>query len=132
MFFSASSLEARCGLVKVQIWKSQQAKAKELTDAAAQYLQRFESQLPQDSASWDIVPDYHLQLSNFYHLFGEESQCRHHESQQLLILERAAKSALYPPAGQVRIVNSLIERADIFSERGNHDSAVQQREMGQQ
>ncbi len=127
--YSASSLEARCGQIKVEIWKSQQAKAKELTDAAAQYLEKFKKQLPEDSASWDIVPDYHLQLSNFYHLFEDQTQCSHHEAQQLLVLKRVAKNALYPPAGQVRIVNSLIERSDIFSGRDNHDAAVQQLEM---
>ncbi len=126
---SRSSLEARCGLIKVQIWKNQQAKAKELTDAAAQYLEKFKSQLTEDSASWDIVPDYHLQFSNFYHSFGDHSQCRHHESQQLLVLERVAKNALYPPAGQVRMVHSLIERADIFADRGDYGVAVQQLEM---
>jgi hypothetical protein len=126
---SRSSLEARCGLIKVQIWRSQQAKAKELTDAAALYLEKFKSQLTKDSSTWDIVPDYHLHLSNFYQLFGDQQQCRHHESEQLRVLERVAKNALYPPAGQVRIVNSLIERADIFIERGNNDDAVTQMEM---
>jgi serine/threonine protein kinase/tetratricopeptide (TPR) repeat protein len=126
---SRSSLEAQWGLVKVQIWRSQQAKAKELTDAAAMYLEKFKSQLTEDSSTWDIVPDYHLQLSNFYHLFGDHPQCRHQESEQLLVLERVARNALYPPAGQVRMVNSLIERADIFTERGNNETAVQQLEM---
>lgn len=124
-----SGLEARCGLIKVQILRNQPANAMELTDAAAQYLEKLKSQLTEDSANWDIVPDYHLQLSNFYHSFGEQSQCRHQESEQLLVLERVAKNALYPPAGQVRMVNSLIERAEIFAERGDHAGAVQQQEM---
>ena len=126
---SRSNLEARSGLIKVQIWRSQQAKAKELTDAAAMYLEKFKSQLTEDSSIWDIVPDYHLQLSNFYHSFGDQPQCRRQETEQLLVLERVAKNALYPPAGQVRMVNSLIERADIFTDRGDHGSAVQQLEM---
>ncbi|MBL8814129.1 MAG: hypothetical protein JNM43_28430, partial [Planctomycetaceae bacterium] len=124
-----SSLEARCGLIKVQILRNQQANAMELTDAAAQYLEKLKSQLTEDSASWDIVPDYHLQLSNFYHSFGELAKCRHQESEQLLVLERVAKNALYAPAGQVRLVSSLIERADIFSERGDQGAADLQLEM---
>ncbi len=52
---SASSLEVRNGLIKIQIWLNQQTKARELTDAAAQSLEEFKKQLP-DSANWGNCP----------------------------------------------------------------------------
>jgi serine/threonine protein kinase len=124
--FPLQYMEARCGLIKVHIWQNNQSKAKELTDAAALALESIKAQLPEDSTTWESIPDYHLQLSNFYHSFGDSQQCSHHESQHLMILERVARKALYPPAGQVRLVNALIERAELFSDRPNHDAALLQ------
>ncbi|MFO1002277.1 MAG: serine/threonine-protein kinase [Planctomycetaceae bacterium] len=127
--YQASSFEARFAQIKILIWQGDLPKAKEVADAAAASVEDLKRSLSERSSTWDIVPNYHLQLSNFYHSFGDQPQCRRQETQQQLVLERVAKNALYPPAGQVRIVNSLIERADIFTDRGDQGAAVQQLEL---